>query len=46
MEGIVILAKVVQSFDYVLAPNQNFQILQEVTIRPKDGTKVIMSLRK
>jgi hypothetical protein len=45
MEGIIILAKLIQNFDidYV---NQSEVLVQEGTIKPADNTKCILKLRK
>jgi len=39
MEMKVIVAKFIQSFDFVLDPKQNFGIKQNTTFYPSDGTR-------
>ncbi len=39
MEMKVIVAKFIQSFDFVLDPTQNFGIKQNTTLFPGDGTR-------
>ena len=39
------IAKIFQNFDYCLEPNQSLAVAQDLTIHPKDGTKVLISLR-
>jgi len=45
-EAKVIIAKLVQNFDLELCPDQSFKIIQEGTIRPKDGVMVYLRPRK
>ena len=40
------IAKLIQKFDYSLDPNHEFVVLAELTLKPKGGTRVILSLRK
>ena len=46
IEGIIMIAKLIQKFDYSLDPNHEFVVLAELTLKPKGGTRVILSLRK
>nr|UOU03250.1 cytochrome P450 3049E1 [Brachionus rubens] len=45
IEGRIILAKLIQNFDFKLDPNQSFDIVQYATIRPVDGVKVFIKSR-
>ena len=45
MEAKVILAKIVKNFDMKLDMNQNFGIAQDLTLRPIDGCRCILSNR-
>ena len=46
IEGIIMIAKLIQKFDYSLDPNHEFVVLEEFTLKPKGGTRVSLSLRK
>ena len=46
LEAKTIFAKILQNFNYELDPNQSFDILENTTLRPKDGVKVNISWRK
>lgn len=39
------IAKLFQRFDYKLDSCQSMAIVQDLTLRPKDGTKVVLSVR-
>ena len=39
------IAKFIQRFDFKLDPNQSFNIAQDLTLRPADGTQCILTLR-
>lgn len=43
MEAKVVMAKLIQRFDFTLLPGQSFDILDNGTLRPKSG--VLCSLR-
>nr|QUF59384.1 cytochrome p450 CYP3049B2 [Brachionus angularis] len=45
IEGIVMIAKILQRFEFELDPNQSMQIEQALTLRPKDGTKCFLKLK-
>lgn len=45
IEGVIILAKLIQKFDFELDPNQSFTVIQDLTLRPKDGTRCTLKLR-
>lgn len=45
IEGVIMIAKLVQRFDFKLDPNQSFDCAVETTMRPKDGTKCYLSVR-
>ncbi len=45
IEAIIVLAKFIQKFDLILDPNQSFSLLQNLTLRPKDGTRCTLTLR-
>jgi cholesterol 24(S)-hydroxylase len=45
IEAKVILIKLIKNFDFVLVPNQSFKVIQYATIRPEDGTKVLITPR-
>lgn len=46
IEGVAVIAKIVQNFDYDLDPNQAMNVIQELTAKPIDGTKIVLRLRK
>ena len=46
LEGVIVLAKLLQKFDFRADPTQSFAIEQAMTLKPKDGTRVFVSLRK
>jgi cytochrome P450 len=46
IEGVAVLAKLFQRFDIKLDPNQSFHMEQVVVLRPKEGTKVFLTLRE
>jgi hypothetical protein len=39
------MAKIIQKFDIVLDQNQSFEIIEELTLKPKDGTRCVLTLR-
>lgn len=43
MEAKVVMAKLLQRFDFTLAPGENFDILDTGTLRPKSG--VVCTIR-
>jgi hypothetical protein len=45
IEGVVVIAKFVQNFNFKLDPLQSFDVTQELTLRPIDGTKVCLMPR-
>lgn len=45
MEMKMVLAKLVQNFDFKLVENQNLNIVQLSTLRPIDGAKCFISSR-
>ena len=45
-EAKVIIAKLVQNFDFELCPDQSFQVVQDGTIKPKDGVICFVRPRK
>ena len=45
IEGVILIAKFVQKFDFELDPYQSFGITQELTLKPKDGTRCTLTLR-
>jgi cholesterol 24-hydroxylase len=46
IEGIIMIAKLIQRFDYSLDPDHEFVVLEEFTLKPKGGTRVCLSLRR
>ena len=46
IEGKVFLAKFIQNFDFKLDPNQSFRPIEMTTLRPVDGCKAYLSIRK
>jgi hypothetical protein len=45
IEGIVIIAKLLQKFEYKLDQSQSWHIEQSLTIKPKDGARCFLSVR-
>ncbi len=45
LEGVIVIAKLLQKFDFKLDPTQSFDIEQNGTLRPKDGTRCFITLR-
>ena len=45
IEGIIMIAKLVQNFDFELDPSQKFIVTQETTLRPKGGVRCFVKLR-
>ncbi|RNA23236.1 cholesterol 24, partial [Brachionus plicatilis] len=45
IEGKLILAKLIQHFDFELDPNQSFDVVQYTTLRPVDGVRVFIKPR-
>nr|AHL88997.1 cytochrome p450 3049E1 [Brachionus koreanus] len=45
IEGKLILAKLIQHFDFKLDPDQSFDVVQYTTLRPIDGVKVFLTPR-
>lgn len=43
MEAKVVMAKLIQRFDFTLLPGQSFDVLDSGTLRPKSG--VLCSIR-
>ena len=41
----IILAKLIQNFDFVLEENQNLWPVEYATFRPADGAKCFVTLR-
>nr|ATW72320.1 cytochrome p450 CYP3049E5 [Brachionus calyciflorus] len=46
IEGKLILAKIIQNFDFELDPNQSFKVVQHATLRPIDGVKIFLKPRQ
>ncbi|XP_072013133.1 cholesterol 24-hydroxylase-like [Amphiura filiformis] len=45
IEARVILARLIQAFHCELVPGQEFKVLSEITLKPKDGCKVFIQPR-
>lgn len=45
IEGVIMIGKLIKNFDYILEPNQSFEVAQDLTLHPRDGTKCIFKLR-
>nr|QEV83790.1 cytochrome P450 [Brachionus rotundiformis] len=45
IEGNLILAKLIQNFEFELEPNQSLDVVQYTTLRPVDGVKVYLRPR-
>ena len=45
LEGVIMIAKILQKFDFKLDPTQSMAIHQALTLRPKDGTRCFLTLR-
>jgi hypothetical protein len=39
------IAKILQNFDFKLDPTQSLDAIQALTIKPKDGIRVFLTLR-
>lgn len=46
IEMKILIAKLVKNFEFDLIPNQNLNPISFITLRPKDGARVIVKLRK
>ena len=46
MEAKVMLAKFVKNFEFDLDPNQDFSVCSKTTLRPRDGVKLTLKIRK
>jgi hypothetical protein len=46
MEGKVMLAKLIQVFDFKLDMAQSFHAVEYLTMRPKDGCKCRLTVRE
>ncbi len=46
MEMKVILTKLIKNFDFELVPDQDLGTTLQFTLRPTDGTKCFITLRK
>ena len=46
-KGVIMIAKLLQNFmsDFMSNPSQSFIKEQNLTLRPKDGTKCVLSIR-
>jgi hypothetical protein len=45
IEGIVLIAKLIQRFDFELDSNQSMKNFSDLTLKPKDGTKCFLKIR-
>ncbi len=45
IEGVIVIAKLLQKFDFKLDPTQSMEYVQQMSLRPKDGTRCFISLR-
>lgn len=45
LEGIILIARFLQTFDFKLDPNQSFRLIANLTIKPEDGAKCFLTLR-
>jgi cholesterol 24(S)-hydroxylase len=46
IEGVILIAKFIQNFDFRLDPTQKFHTADLGTLKPFDGTKCFISLRE
>ncbi|XP_787104.4 cholesterol 24-hydroxylase [Strongylocentrotus purpuratus] len=45
IEAKVVICKLIQQLEFQLVPNQSFEFVQEVTLKPKDGCKSYITMR-
>lgn len=45
IEGVIVIAKMVQKFDLKLDPTQSFALDQAITLRPRGGTRCYLTMR-
>jgi len=46
MEAKIIMTKLIQRFEFELDPNQSFDVLDVITLRPKGRAAVSLTLRE
>jgi cholesterol 24-hydroxylase len=46
IEAKILIAKFIQNFDFTLNPTQSYAIADALTLRPKDGVKCKLTMRK
>jgi len=46
MEGVLIIARMAQSWNFTLAENQKVEMLPRITLRPKNGIRMIATQRE